>query len=164
MAKHHTFISEKEIIGTRQFLEVYLGVIYNKEKRLTHAEMKEFLMSKAIEMPNTVSYDQVDKLTLSNGTYIAVRDESKKKKKGRLVIYENPLTNSFGKLLNELNSKKDYNKLKQIRENILSEFNLEEDYFGEIVTKEPEVEVTVKINRQKVKKKEMQTHSKGRRI
>lgn len=74
------------------------------------------------------------------------------KKKGKVIPYENPLLLSFGKLLNELQREKNYDKLRAIRESILEENNLEEDWLGNIVESYPEEEVfeiNVRVNRQK---------------
>ena len=167
MRKDKLIISENQVIGIKKFMEIYLGVPYNGDEKLTHYEMEEYLIEKGEPLPVRVSLKNVNMTKINNGTYVVVREESKKKKRGRKIVYENPMTLSFGKLLNELQEKGDYNKLKEVRAKILDkDFNLEENYFGDIVEKveEPiEVEVTVKINRQKVHKKDFKISAKGRR-
>ena len=82
-----------------------------------------------------------------------------------MIAYENPLVLKFGRLLNELQESKDYKKLRLIREAILSEENLEEDWLGNVVDKIPEEEelvITVSVNRQKKYISNSQRHIKGK--
>lgn len=152
MKNGKVIISEKQVIGIRKFMDVYLGVKYKGDKKLTHYEMEEYLIEKGKRLPTRVSFKNVNSSKLADGTYVVVREESKNKKKGKKIIYENPLMTSFGQLLVDLEQSKDYEKLKQIRKSILSKENLFEDPYGNIVEiGEEEYEVTVKINRQKVK-------------
>lgn len=154
MKSEKIIISENQVIGIREFMDIYLGVKYKGDKRLTHYEMEDYLIEKGKRLPTRANYKNIDKSKLANGTYIVVREESKNKKKGKKIVYENPIMTSFGELLTELKQTKDYVKLKQIRKQILRKENLYEDAYGNIVEiGEDEYEVTVKINRQKVKSK-----------
>ncbi len=153
MQKNKNFVSLKQTIEIREFMRTYLNVEYDgEEKRITHYEMNKYLMEKGYKLPVKVSFSKINKQKLSDGSYVLVREETKKKKKGKIIPYENPLLLSFGKLLNELQRERDYDKLRAIRESILAENNLEEDWLGNIVERYPEediVEVNVRINRQK---------------
>ncbi len=153
MSKNKTMISLKQTIEIREFMSTYLNVEYEgEEKRITHYEMNKYLREKGYKLPIKVSFSKINKQKLSDGTYVLVREETKKKKKGKVIPYENPLLLSFGKLLNELQREKNYDKLRAIRESILEENNLEEDWLGNIVESYPEEEVfeiNVRVNRQK---------------
>ncbi len=157
------YVSEKETIGIREFMDVYLGVKYTKDKRLTHREMEFYLIEKGKKLPHRVSLDKVNKNKLANGSYLVVREESKNKKKGKKIIYENPLMTSFGNLLAELEMTKDHKKLKEIRKSILDKKNLFESSFGDVVEiGEEQFEVTIKYNRQKIHEKNRFHSKKGR--
>lgn len=152
MSKNKTIISLDQTIGIREFMRTYLNVEYNGDSRLTHYEMNRYLMEKGYKLPAKVSLSKVNNKKINNGTYVLVREESKKKKKGKIISYQNPLTLSFGALMIELQKQRNYEKLRHIRKMILEEENLEEDYFGNIVEKYPEdeiLEINVRVNRQK---------------
>ena len=127
MGKNKTIVSLNQVIGIREFMETYLNVKYEYDDKLTHYKMFEYLMEKGEALPTRVNLKEVNDQTLNNGTYVLVREESSKKKKGKMIAYENPLVLKFGRLLNELQESKDYKKLRLIRKAILSQENLEED-------------------------------------
>lgn len=152
MSKNKTMISLDQTIGIREFMKTYLNVEYQGDLKLTHYEMNRYLMEKGYPLPIKVSLSKVNSKKINNGTYVLVREESKKKKKGKIISYQNPLTLSFGSLMRELQEQKNYAKLRHIRKMILEESNLEEDSFGNIVEKDPEeeiLEINVRVNRQK---------------
>ncbi len=165
MGKNKTIVSLNQVIGIREFMETYLNVKYEYDDKLTHYKMFEYLMEKGEALPTRVNLKEVNDQTLNNGTYVLVREESSKKKKGKMIAYENPLVLKFGRLLNELQESKDYKKLRLIRKAILSQENLEEDWLGNIVDKVPEEEelvITVSVNRQKRYVSNSQRHIKGK--
>lgn len=165
MGKNRTIVSLNQVIGIREFMETYLNVKYENTGKLTHYKMFEYLMEKGEALPTRVSLKEVNDQTLNNGTYVLVREESSKKKKGKMIAYENPLVLKFGKLLKELQTTKDYKKLRLIIKAILSEENLEEDWLGNVVDKIPEEEelvITVSVNRQKKYILNSQRHIKGK--
>ena len=165
MGKNKTIVSLNQVIGIREFMETYLNVKYEYDDKLTHYKMFECLMEKGEALPTRVNLKEVNDQTLNNGTYVLVREESSKKKKGKMIAYENPLVLKFGRLLNELQESKDYKKLRLIRKAILSQENLEEDWLGNIVDKVPEEEelvITVSVNRQKRYVSNSQRHIKGK--
>lgn len=165
MGKNKTIVSLNQVIGIREFMETYLNVKYEYDDKLTHYKMLEYLMEKGEALPTRVNLKEVNDQTLNNGTYVLVREESSKKKKGKMIAYENPLVLKFGRLLNELQESKDYKKLRLIRKAILSQENLEEDWLGNIVDKVPEEEelvITVSVNRQKRYVSNSQRHIKGK--
>lgn len=165
MGKNKTIVSLNQVIGIREFMETYLNIKYEYDDKLTHYKMFEYLMEKGEALPTRVNLKEVNDQTLNNGTYVLVREESSKKKKGKMIAYENPLVLKFGRLLNELQESKDYKKLRLIRKAILSQENLEEDWLGNIVDKVPEEEelvITVSVNRQKRYVSNSQRHIKGK--
>jgi hypothetical protein len=165
MGKNKTIVSLNQVIGIREFMETYLNVKYEYDDKLTHYKMFEYLMEKGETLPTRVNLKEVNDQTLNNGTYVLVREESSKKKKGKMIAYENPLVLKFGRLLNELQESKDYKKLRLIRKAILSQENLEEDWLGNIVDKVPEEEelvINVSVNRQKRYVSNSQRHIKGK--
>lgn len=165
MGKNKTIVSLNQVIGIREFMETYLNVKYEYDDKLTHYKMFEYLMEKGEVLPTRVNLKEVNDQTLNNGTYVLVREESSKKKKGKMIAYENPLVLKFGRLLNELQESKDYKKLRLIRKAILSQENLEEDWLGNIVDKVPEEEelvINVSVNRQKRYVSNSQRHIKGK--
>ena len=165
MGKNKTIVSLNQVIGIREFMETYLNVKYEYDEKLTHYKMFEYLMEKGETLPTRVNLKEVNDQTLNNGTYVLVREESSKKKKGKMIAYENPLVLKFGRLLNELQESKDYKKLRLIRKAILSQENLEEDWLGNIVDKVPEEEelvINVSVNRQKRYVSNSQRHIKGK--
>ena len=165
MGKNKTIVSLNQVIGIREFMETYLNVKYEYDDKLTHYKMFEYLMEKGEALPTRVNLKEVNDQTLNNGTYVLVREESSKKKKGKMIAYENPLVLKFGRLLNELQESKDYKKLRLIRKAILSQENLEEDWLGNIVDKvqeEEELVITVSVNRQKRYVSNSQRHIKGK--
>ena len=165
MGKNKTIVSLNQVIGIREFMETYLNVKYEYDDKLTHYKMFEYLVEKGETLPTRVNLKEVNDQTLNNGTYVLVREESSKKKKGKMIAYENPLVLKFGRLLNELQESKDYKKLRLIRKAILSQENLEEDWLGNIVDKVPEEEelvINVSVNRQKRYVSNSQRHIKGK--
>ncbi len=78
-------ISKKQILNIQEFMANYIGKVYDKEKKLTHNEMYEYLMEKGIPIPKRANYDYVDKESLLKGTYLIVKDET-----SQIIIYKNP--------------------------------------------------------------------------
>lgn len=148
-------VCEENIIGIREFMSEYLNVQYDKDERLTHYEMQDYLIEKGHPLPKRVSFDRVKENDINTGQYLVVREESKRHKKGRKLIYENPIPFRPKDLLNELNTSITNEQLAKTREKILNEeFDLGTDIYGNIVPKkelydECEYMITSSINRQR---------------
>lgn len=145
-------VTDQNIIGIRDFMSKYLEIPYEGSNKLTHYEMEQYLMEKGKCLPTRVNLKNVDREKINNGTYIVVREETKRMKKGKKLIYENPKLFSPRKLLDELINSCDTEKLKQTREKLLKNKGFIENHFGDIVEISlPEEQYTVNksVNRQK---------------
>ncbi len=150
-------VCEENIIGIKEFMSEYLNVQYDKDERLTHYEMQEYLIENGYPLPRKVSFARVKKNDINTGKYLVVREETKRHKKGRKLIYENPIPFTPKALLNELNTSITSEQLAKIREKILNEeFNLGTDIYGDVVPKkelesydECEYNITSSKNRQR---------------
>lgn len=148
-----TIVTDQNIIGIRNFMSEYLEVPYEGNKKLTHYEMEQYLIEKGERLPIRVNLKNVNSEKINNGTYVVVREETKRMKKGRKLVYENPKAFTPGQLLNELINSADKENLQQTREKILKSRGLIEGNFGEIIEITiPEEQYSVNgggINRQK---------------
>ncbi|MBP3766361.1 MAG: hypothetical protein J6G98_04195 [Bacilli bacterium] len=95
--KTKLYVSKKQILDIKEFMELYVGKEYTWSEQLTHNKMTEFLNIKKIHAPNRVCFDHMEKEDLLNGNYLVVKDEV-----GQTMIYENP-RRSLVKLQVELN-------------------------------------------------------------
>lgn len=157
--KSKLILSLSNTIGIREFINEYLDVDYSDDERITHYSMVKYLMEKGYKIPDRINFDDVKENDIETGRYIAVMEETKKKKKGKILIYENPKKLNMNKLLKELKHSTNSDKLKETRERILNTtFGLTDDGFQGIIPleekkqqeKEDSYEVTSSINRQKV--------------
>ena len=94
-------VSKKYIINIDEFMENYLGKVYNGNSKLTHNEMCIYLKSKDISIPNKVSFKCIKNEDILNGSILCVKDEENK-----IIIYRNPKLIDLNVLLNELKSEK----------------------------------------------------------
>lgn len=148
-------VCEENIIEIKEFMSEYLNVQYDKDERLTHYEMKKYLIENGYPLPTRVSFANIKESDINTGKYLVVREETKRLKKGRKLIYENPIPFRPKALLNELTTSVTSEQLAKTREKILNEeFNLGTDIYGDIVPKkelydECEYMITSSINRQR---------------
>lgn len=145
-------VTDQNIIGIRDFMEKFLEVPYEGDKKLTHYEMDKYLMEKEKKLPIRVNLNYVNRELLNDGTYLVVREETKRMKKGRKLFYENPKRFSADTVLEELKASTNPNKLKNDRARILRESGLMEGAFGEVIEipKQEEVySLNNSVNRQK---------------
>lgn len=130
------FISEKQIVEIREFMENYLGKSYDGKRKLTHEEMFEYLIQKNGIIPEKMKFTKVRKEDFLKGNIVAVKDETSK-----ILIYRNPRIN-LNTLFYELHSKENLIKLKKVRNEIMKN----------IVSKQEDVDLKYNIekyNRQK---------------
>lgn len=141
MAK--VLISEKQIVGIKEFMENYIGKEYTWTDKLTHNKMVEYLLSKGIAIPQRMSFDKVNKEDFLNGNIVAVKDKTSK-----IIIYRNPRMN-LNTLLDELQAKENIKRMKQVRNEILRQLGYQEMTSG-LVKEEYEEQYPIeKLNRQK---------------
>ena len=164
MKTKRLIIPEDKIVSIKDFMEIYLKVEYDyDEGRTTHYTMEQYLFEKGEKLPIKVSFKNVKILDINNGRYIAVREETKRKKKGKLLIYENPSMFDPELIIEELSSTKNENKkkheLEQARKKVLEQcYGMTLDEMGEIVEiselerikQEESYEITESVNRQHV--------------
>ena len=157
--KNKLVLSLSNTIGIRIFINEYLDVDYVDDDRITHHSMIKYLIEKGYKLPTRVSFDSVKEIDIETGKYLAVMEETKKKKKGKILIYENPKRLNMNKLLEELKSNTSSDQLRKTREKILNEtFGLtNDDSLGVIPIeektsqeKEDDYQVTSSVNRQMV--------------
>ena len=96
--KNKLVLSLSNTIGIRIFINEYLDVDYVDENRITHHSMIKYLIEKGYKLPTRVSFDSVKEIDIETGKYLAVMEETKKKKKGKILIYENPKRLNMNKL------------------------------------------------------------------
>lgn len=164
MKTKRLIIPEDKIVSIKDFMEIYLKVEYDYSLgRMTHYSMEQYLFEKGKKLPIKVSFNNVKILDINNGRYIAVREETKRKKKGRLLIYENPAMFNPELIIEELSCTKNENQKKQelekARKKVLEKYHgMTLNEMGEIVEigelerikKEESYEITESVNRQKV--------------
>lgn len=104
-------ITTKYTIGIREFMNYYLQIPYLEDQRLTHYKMYNYLEEKGYPIPKTIAFSRVTIENIMTGTYLLVREETKKRssakdsfKKSRILVYQNPLRESINSLLNNTNS------------------------------------------------------------
>ena len=162
MKSKRLIIPEDKIINIKDFLENYMKVEYDVEGRLTHYTMDQYLLEKGLKLPVRVSFNNVGILDINNGRYVAVREETKRKKKGRLLIYENPFRFDPMAIIRDLNPKNENKKnyeLMKTRKKVLEKYHdMTLDEMGEIIPitelkqikQEESYQITESINRQHV--------------
>lgn len=156
------YVSGNQIVGIREFMREYMGVEYPFDHNLSHYLMNKYLYESGYKIPKRVDYSKVDEYSINSGHYIAVQEETKRMKQGKVLIYENPHELYIGMLLNEL-KKVDVDELRELRNKILtSEYGLYENSDDELVSfknnketanynfeEEEEYSVNNSVNRQK---------------
>lgn len=172
MTKRKLVISLNQTIGIKNFMERYLDIEYDDTAKLTHYQMEQYLLEKGHKLPKRVRYNNVNITDINNGTYVAVREETKKTKKGKILLYENPKSTYIKDLYKELHESANSTQLRKIRERILKEnFGLALTEQDEIIpSKEKEqrevedsYEINNSINRQRVYKMSSRRHVLTRR-
>ena len=83
--KTKVYVSKKQIVDIKEFMELYVGKTYTWNLKLTHTNMEWFLREKGKVPPRRVDFLDVDKEGLLNGDLITVKDEE-----GKVLIYKNP--------------------------------------------------------------------------
>ncbi len=122
------FISKKQIVSIREFLDNYCRLRCNWKGKLTHKRMDEYLSLKGkhISRGKIGVITKEEKLT---GDYIYVRDET-----GKVIPYKNP--NIDLKRLEVSLLLLNKQQLEKIRSNYLKEENLMYDEYGRVITVE----------------------------
>lgn len=142
-------ISKKQIISIEEFMENYIGKVYDGEEKLTHKTMKMYLEEKKIRAVERIKFHKAKKENLLSGEYIAVKDNC-----GQVLLYRNPRYRDVASLLEELNASANVSRLRSTRKKILDELGYKETCSGDVVKKEFLVEeieeITEKVNRQKM--------------
>lgn len=139
-------VSKQQIIPIEEFMEKYVGKIYDGQEKLTHHVMEMYLYEKGLAQVEKVSFDKVNNENLLNGTYIVVKDN-----RGQRIVYRNPRS-SFKSLEEELRTLENLKKTRQARYLFLKEQNYSVAQNG-VVNKEEIVEqeyMIEKPNRQKI--------------
>lgn len=137
-------LSLNQTIGIREFINDYLEVDYTEKGYLTHYMMEKYLLENGYSLPTRVSYKDVTYEKIISGKVVAVREETKNKKKGKILVYENPLKFSDERLLFELKEESDYDELAERRRKIMIEdYNTFVNFDGEMykIKKDTEEEV-----------------------
>lgn len=168
MTKRKLVISLDQTVDIRKFMEEYLGIEYEESAKLTHYQMEQYLLEKGHKLPIKVNYQNVRAADIENGTYLAVREETKRTKRGRVLLYKNPNNSVYtGDLYKELHAAANSDQLRKIRERILKEsFGLALTEQDEIISSkekeqrdaEDSYEVNNSINRQRVYKMSSRRH------
>ena len=94
-------VSKKYIITIEEFMENYLGKVYNGNSKLTHNEMYIYLKSKNMGIPRRVAFKCIKDEDILNGNILYVKD-----KENKIIVYRNPKHIDLKILLNELKSEK----------------------------------------------------------
>ena len=108
------YVSKKQIIDIKEFMELYVGKAYTWNLKLTHNNMEWFLREKGKVPPRRVDFIEVDKENLLNGNLVTVKDEE-----GKILIYKNPRI-TLTQLQVELNKFYNEDEMKLRRENALA--------------------------------------------
>ena len=173
-------VSMGQTIGIREFLNEFMGIDYEQDHYLSHHMMKKYLIEKGYELPVKVNFDEVREEDIITGRYIAVREETKNKKKGKILVYENPLYMSENRLLNKIRDEFEYDPISMLerrREIMLDEYGVFLNADGEMIQvvvpketseiidnyQEDEYDIDSSINRQKVYVMSSGRHLKERR-
>ena len=120
------YVSKKQLVNMREFLENYCSLTCNWKGKMTHKRMREFLMENGKHVMRGIIGEITDEEKLT-GKYLYVRDET-----GQIIPYKNP-TMDIIRLKNSLiTSNKE--QLNQIRLNFLREQNLTYDEYGNVIT------------------------------
>lgn len=166
-SKKGLFISVEKTIGIREFLREFMGIEYEYDNYLTHHIMRKYLIEKGYDLPVRVNYKDVREEDIFTGRYIAVREETKNKKKGGILVYANPMYLSENRLLEKIKDDVGYDKISLMerrREIVLEEYNMYLNADGETVQitipketsevidnyQDDEYDIDSSVNRQKV--------------
>ena len=125
MAKAKVEISETQIVDINEFMNNYVGIIYEWNDKLTHDNMIDFLLTKNKRLKKVV-FDDVSKEKLLTGEQIVVQDAVNK-----ILIYENPRM-ELDALLEELHSISKKER-KEIRKQILEEIQKDNSHSKKFV-------------------------------
>lgn len=113
-SKAKVYVSKKQIVDIKEFIELYVGKAYTWSLKLTHNNMEWFLREKGKVPPRRVDFEDVDKENLLNGNLITVKDEE-----GKVLIYKNPRI-TLTQLQEELNMFYNEEEMKKRIENALA--------------------------------------------
>lgn len=122
------FISKKQIVSIREFLDNYCHLRCNWKGKLTHKRMTEYLSLKGKHI-NRGKIGVITKEEKLTGEYIYVRDET-----GQVIPYKNPNIDLKRLQISLLLTSKQ--QLEKIRLNHLKEENLMYDEYGKVITVE----------------------------
>ena len=122
------FISKKQIVSIREFLDNYCHLRCNWKGKLTHKRMIEYLSLKGKHI-NRGKIGVITKEEKLTGEYIYVRDET-----GQVIPYKNPNIDLKRLQISLLLTSKQ--QLERIRLNHLMEENLMYDEYGKVITVE----------------------------
>lgn len=121
------YVSKKQLVSIREFLENYCNLKCNWNGKLTHKRMNEYLSlnGKHLTRGKIGTINREEKLI---GKFIYVRDEV-----GQVIPYKNP---NFGllKLKVALTTISNKSKLEEIRSNYLKKENLMYDEYGMVIS------------------------------
>lgn len=115
------FLSLNQTIGIREFINDYLEADYTEKGYLTHYMMEKYLLENGYPTPTRVCFDDIKEEDINSGRVVAVREETKNKKKGKILVYENPLDLKDSRLLLELKEDCDEEELLERRRKIMIE-------------------------------------------
>lgn len=137
------FISEKQIVSIREFLENYCSLRCSWRGKMTHKRMTEFLSLKGRHVIRG-KIGEITKEEKLTGKFIYVKDEI-----GKIIPYKNP-NMELEKLHINLLINSNPEKLRQRRLKNLQEENLTYDDYGRVVTLEEYNEICrLKLLREK---------------
>ena len=120
------YISKKQLVSIREFLENYCHLRCGWKGKLTHKRMTEYLSLKGRRV-NRGIIGEITKEEKLNGEYIYVRDEV-----GQVIPYKNPNMDLKRLQVSLLLTSKQ--QLEKIRSNYLKEENLMYDEYGRVIT------------------------------
>ena len=121
------FISEKQIISIREFLENYCSLRCSWKGKMTHKRMIEFLSIKGKHVTRG-KFGEITKEEKLTGRFIYVKDET-----GKIIPYKNP-NMDLEKLHINLLVKYNPEQSRQRRLKNLQEENLTYDDYGRVIT------------------------------
>ena len=136
------YVSKKQLVNMREFLENYCSLTCNWKGKMTHKRMLEFLAENGKYVVRGIIGEITDEEKLT-GKYLYVKDET-----GQIIPYKNP-TMDIIRLRNSLITNTNKERLNQIRLNCLREQNLTYDEFGNVITIE-EYEEKKRIEEEKL--------------
>ena len=118
------FISERQVVSIKEFMEFYVGKKYDWHDKLTHNLMSYYLREKGYFNIERTSFNDVSKEKILTGEILAVRDEVNK-----IIFYKNPRL-SLDNILKELNRPNNVKKRKEKRKEILTSLGLVDTDMG----------------------------------